>query len=99
MLTKSEVYAVVREVINYKKTHNQTTDVTTHIGDARFASVLFQFIKEHADRIAIKHSEQLTASVVPHVERLNYLFNLPTDITEEYNYCIGRRRNGGNAQD
>ncbi|AKN80792.1 late expression factor 11 [Diatraea saccharalis granulovirus] len=91
VLTKSQVYAIVREVINYKKTHNQTSDVTAHVGETQFSSIS-QFIKEHADRIFINHSDRLETTVSPHLERLNYLFNLPEDIEEEYKYCL--KRNG-----
>nr|QNN89451.1 LEF-11 [Pieris brassicae granulovirus] len=93
MLTKSQVYAIVREVINYRKFTDNTTNVTSHVENSYFAGNL-QFIKQNADRIVIKHLEQLDVSIAPHTNRLNHLFNLPTSIDAEYKYCL-RRNNGG----
>ncbi|AAM70251.1 late expression factor 11 [Phthorimaea operculella granulovirus] len=84
MLTKSDVYAIVREVINYKKSTGDTTDVTAHVETSQFASI-HRFIKEYAQNIVIKHSDRIETPVTPHLNRLNYIFNLPQTTTEEYN--------------
>nr|AUF82069.1 late expression factor-11 [Cryptophlebia leucotreta granulovirus] len=89
MLTKSQVYAIVREVISYKKFNNDTKDVTAHVESPQFASIS-QFINAHADQIFIKHSNHQDAPVAPHLNRLNYIFNLPTTLIDEYNYCLNR---------
>ncbi|ABC61177.1 LEF-11 [Choristoneura occidentalis granulovirus] len=87
LLTKSQVYAIVREVINYKKSTNNTVNVTSHVEDCGFADIL-SFIKEHADHILVKRLDHPDASIAPHIKRLEYLFDLPTLIDTEYNYCI-----------
>ncbi|AAK70718.1 ORF58 LEF-11 [Cydia pomonella granulovirus] len=89
MLTKSQVYAIVREVINYRKSTNDTQDVTAHVETPQFETIR-QFINTHADRIVIKHFKRQDTAVAPHLSRLNYLFNLPTTIRDEYTYCLNR---------
>ncbi|QOD40014.1 lef-11 [Matsumuraeses phaseoli granulovirus] len=89
LLTKSQVYAIVREVINFKKSTDDTTNVTSHVENSEFASI-FQYIKERAGKIVIKHSDHQDASIEHHLTRLNYLFNLPNNLEEEYKYCVTR---------
>lgn len=91
-MTKSLVYAIVRESINYKKHVNDTTDVTSHVEDAGFESII-QYINKNADRIILNRSDRQETSVAAHLDRLNYLFRLPSTLEEEYEYCL-RRNNG-----
>ncbi|APO13934.1 LEF-11 [Plodia interpunctella granulovirus] len=94
MLTKSQVYAVVREVINFKKFQGDTSDVTAHVETPNFSTIL-QFIHEHADTIVIKRPDQLNIAVSSHRDRLNHLFKLPKNLSEEYEYCTKRYEDGG----
>nr|UYX49682.1 late expression factor 11 [Darna trima granulovirus] len=88
-LTKSQVYAVVRETINYKKSHNDTTDVTAHVENNRFASVS-RFINERSSKIVIHQPDRPETSVALYTNRLQHLFNLPNSVKEEYEYCVRR---------
>ncbi|AJK91706.1 lef-11 [Spodoptera frugiperda granulovirus] len=88
MLTKSQVYAVVREAINYRKHHFDTDNVCCHVEDPGFASVS-GFIKRHAHEILIRQPD-LLVSISAHLDRLEYIFNLPKSLDEEYAYCLVR---------
>ncbi|AIS92051.1 late expression factor 11 [Erinnyis ello granulovirus] len=92
-LTRSDVYAVVREVINFKKSTNDTTNITAHVEDCDFDHV-FQFIKENTDRIVIKRSDQPDTKLTCYLAHIKHLFNLPNSLDEEYKYCVSRN-NGG----
>lgn len=97
-LTKSQVYAIVREVINYKKATHDTTHVTSHVEDPKFACI-FTFILAHANEIFIRKSTlDVDATIAPHIKRLNYLFNLPVSIQEEYLYCVNNERHHTTTQ-
>lgn len=91
MLTKSDLYAVIREVINFKKYHNNTTDVTSHVENPNFDTIL-QFIREHADQIFIIRPDQQKSSVAPYINRIEHLFNLPVEACAEYQYCLSRNK-------
>ncbi|UYE99056.1 MAG: lef-11 [Betabaculovirus sp.] len=94
--TRSNLYAVVREVINYKKSTNDTTNITAHVEDCDFDHVL-RFIKENADTIVIKRAEQPDTNLTTHLQRIKHLFNLPNTLDNEYEYCVNRN-NGGLQQ-
>lgn len=94
LLTKSQVYAIVREVINYKKSNGDTANVTSHVEDPQFEDIV-QFINRHAEQIVLKHSDRLDATLAPHINRINHLFRLPSSLIEEYNYCCERNLGNG----
>ncbi|AQQ80320.1 LEF-11 [Betabaculovirus altermyunipunctae] len=88
MLTKSQVYAIVREAVNYRKDNFDTDQVTSHVEDPGFASV-FGFIKRNAHDIFIRQPD-LLVSISAHLDRLQYVFNLPKTLEEEYACCLER---------
>lgn len=94
--TRSNVYAVVREVINFKKSTNDTTNITAHVEDCDFDHVL-SFIKENSDRIVIKRADQPDTNLTAHWHHIKHLFNLPLTLDKEYEYCVNRN-NGGLQQ-
>lgn len=88
MLTKSEVYHVIREVINYKKSNFDTANVTAHVEEAEFSGVS-SFINDNIDRIVITQPDR-HESVVSNKNQLKYLFNLSTNLSDEYEHCVKR---------
>ncbi|ACH69404.1 LEF-11 [Pseudalatia unipuncta granulovirus] len=88
MLTKSQVYAIVREAINYRKNNFDTDNVTSHVEEAGFASIS-AFIKRNAKEIFIRQPD-LLLNISAHLDRLEYIFNLPKTLEEEYAHCESR---------
>ncbi|AUV65395.1 LEF-11 [Alphabaculovirus myunipunctae] len=90
-LTRSEVYALMREVINKRKHCNQFTDVTAHVFDANFKEQL-KYIRANIDRAVItvggerKHCKRLSA----HVKKINKIFTLNKSLEAEYKSSIGK---------
>lgn len=88
LLTKSHVYAVTRECINYNKNKFNTDHVSSHVEEPDFCH-LSNFIIDNTDKISIRQP-QLDAPITPHKQRFRYLFNLPSNLADEYRYCIER---------
>ncbi|AKN63335.1 lef-11 [Agrotis segetum granulovirus] len=95
LLTKSHVYAIVRECVNFKKHNFDTENVLAHVEDSNF-SVISEFINANADRIFIRQP-QLDIPITPHRERLSYIFNLPKNLELEYLYCEQRYNGSKNG--
>lgn len=88
MLTKSQVYAIVRETINYRKDKFDTLEISAHVEDPSFASNL-DFIRRHSCEIFIQQPD-LLLNISAHLASLEYIFNLPKTLEEEYAYCVSR---------
>ncbi|AKR17502.1 LEF-11 [Mocis latipes granulovirus] len=88
MLTKSQVYAIVREAINYRKNNFDTDEIASHVEEAGFASIS-AFISRNAHNIFIRQPD-LLVDISAYLERLKYIFNLPKSLEEEYAYCETR---------
>lgn len=88
LLTKSQVYAIVREAINYRKNIFDTDNVAAHVEEAGFTSIS-GFIKRNAHEIFIRQPD-LLVDISAHLDRLEYIFNLPKTLEEEYAHCESR---------
>lgn len=91
-MTRSEVYALVREVINKRKHDNSVNNVCAHIFESGFADQL-EYIRANIDKVLIiiggqqtQHCKRLTA----HVEKLNQIFNLNANLEQEYRTAAGK---------
>ncbi|ABQ51992.1 lef-11 [Spodoptera litura granulovirus] len=88
ILSKSHLYSILREVINYKKHNFDTEDVVAHVEEAAFEE-LFAYILRCADKIFILQPD-LYESIAPHKNRIRHLLKLPKTLQEEYLYCDAR---------
>ncbi|AAP85687.1 lef-11 [Adoxophyes orana granulovirus] len=89
MLTKSLVYSIVKEVINYKKFSGDTENVTAHVESGKFENIS-QYIDEHCSNIIIRHSDGPQTSADAYKNKLKHLFKLPNSLELEYEYCCNR---------
>ncbi|AWW14392.1 lef-11 [Hyposidra talaca nucleopolyhedrovirus] len=92
-LTRSEVYALVREVINKRKHTNDTDGVCDHIDSPGFQAQI-KYIREILSRtIVIVNDDQVQCKRLDlHSKRLSDIFNKKSALEEEYRYCV--KRNG-----
>ncbi|AFL64990.1 lef-11 [Mamestra brassicae multiple nucleopolyhedrovirus] len=90
-LTRSEVYALVREVINKRKHHNLFTNVCDHVFDDGFEEQL-KYIRANIDKALItvggehKHCKRLAA----HIKKINKIFKLNKSLETEYKQSIDK---------
>jgi hypothetical protein len=88
-LTRSEVYALVREVINKRKHNNLVTSVCDHVFDAGFEEQL-KYIRANIDKALItvggehKHCKRLAS----HIQKINKIFKLNKSLEAEYKQAI-----------
>ncbi|AYN45067.1 lef-11 [Alphabaculovirus alterspexiguae] len=90
-VTRSEIYALVREVINKRKHDNFVTNVYAHIFESGFADQL-DYIRANIDKVLIIIGGEQTQRkrLTAHVEKLNKIFNLNTDLETEYRTAAGK---------
>ncbi|AIZ48685.1 lef-11 [Agrotis segetum nucleopolyhedrovirus B] len=90
-LTRSEVYALVREVINKRKHNNLVSNVCAHVFEPGFAEQV-EYIRANIDKALITvggehtHCKRLSA----HVQKLNKIFALNTNLETEYQAAVSK---------
>ncbi|UJZ88975.1 lef-11 [Erannis ankeraria nucleopolyhedrovirus] len=96
-LTRSEVYALVRESINKRKHIGGYEGVCDHVNSIGFEAQI-EYIRENLKtaRIIVGDGYTQCKRLEPHLSRLNNIFNLNTDLQAEYSFCINKY-NGGTS--
>jgi Baculovirus LEF-11 protein len=93
-LTRSEVYALVREVINKRKHNNLVANVCDHVFDNGFSEQL-KYIRANIDKALItvggehKHCKRLSA----HVQKIDKIFTLNKSLEAEYKSAVNKYGN------
>ncbi|QWO71597.1 LEF11 [Orgyia pseudotsugata single capsid nuclopolyhedrovirus] len=97
-LTRSEVYALVREVINKRKHTNDTASVCDHVESVGFEAQT-AYIRENLERVVISVGDgrPRRKHLSLHSRRLQNIFNLKVNLEEEYQFCT-QTRNGGSQR-
>ncbi|ABY65781.1 late expression factor 11 [Orgyia leucostigma nucleopolyhedrovirus] len=94
-LTRSEVYALVREVINKRKHSNDIDGVCDHIESVGFQAQI-AYIREYIEKLTVITGDGRSGRkrLNSHIRRLENIFNLNKSLEQEYYYCT-TVRNGG----
>jgi Baculovirus LEF-11 protein len=82
-LSRSEVYALLRETINYQKYLNLIGNVCDHIFDEGFEYQI-KYIRENIDRVVITVDNEQRKRLNQHFKKLNKLFYLGSELKTEY---------------
>ncbi|QNV47840.1 late expression factor 11 [Alphabaculovirus altersperidaniae] len=96
-LTRSEVYAIVREVINKRKHNNDVSNVWAHIFEPGFQEQV-GYIRANIDKALITvggeqpHCKRLSY----HVKKLNKIFNLNKTLESEYKDAVDKYHQDNN---
>ncbi|ABI35709.1 late expression factor 11 [Ectropis obliqua nucleopolyhedrovirus] len=88
-LTRSEVYALLREVINKRKHENDHEGVCDHINSIDFQAQL-DYIRQNIEKayaIVGDGGVNTFKSFAPHLMKLENIFNLQSTLEGEYHYC------------
>ncbi|AIG63211.2 LEF-11 [Helicoverpa armigera SNPV] len=90
-LTRSEVYALLREVINWRKHHMQVDRVCDHVSDPGFA-VQQNYINSILDTasLVVGDCPEKKRLLNYHSKRLTNLFNLKTTLEDEYAQAVSK---------
>ncbi|AHH82617.1 LEF-11 [Buzura suppressaria nucleopolyhedrovirus] len=90
-LTRSEVYALVREVINKRKHTDDTDSVCDHIDSPGFQAQI-NYIREILARtIVIENNNGVQCKRLDyHWNRFNDIFHKNSSLENEYRYCVNR---------
>ncbi|AAZ38297.1 LEF-11 [Agrotis segetum nucleopolyhedrovirus A] len=93
-LTRSEVYALVREIINKKKHDGEVENVCAHVFDSGFADQL-TYIRANIDKALITVGGEHThcKRVSAHVQKIEKIFNLNTSLEVEYQAAASKYDN------
>ncbi|AKC91732.1 lef11 [Lambdina fiscellaria nucleopolyhedrovirus] len=91
-LTRSEIYALVREVINRRKHENETEGVCDHVFAAGFEQHM-QYIRENLEKTHFIVNDDCALRkrpLKPHLARLQNVFNLNQSLASEYSFAVNR---------
>ncbi|AIE47846.1 lef11 [Peridroma alphabaculovirus] len=90
-LTRSEVYALVREVINKRKHGGDVANVCDHAFDAGFQEQL-KYIRANIDKALITVGGERTQCkhLSVHVHKINKIFNLNKSLEAEYKDAVSK---------
>ncbi|QHB21706.1 lef11 [Artaxa digramma nucleopolyhedrovirus] len=99
-LTRSEVYALVREVINKRKHCDDVDSVCDHVNSVGFTTIQMKYIRENLKRAFIIVGDDCTQRkrLDLHARRLENIFNLNTVLEDEYRYCTSVRNGRTNSK-
>ncbi|QEI03557.1 LEF-11 [Spodoptera cosmioides nucleopolyhedrovirus] len=95
-LTRTDVYAYVRETINKRKHEGDVSNVLAHIFEPGFQEHL-EYIRANIDKALITvggeqpHCKRLSY----HIRKINKVFNLLTSLESEYKAAISKYDNFG----
>lgn len=90
-LTRTDVYAYVRETINKRKHEGDVSNVLAHIFESGFQEHL-EYIRANIDKALITvggeqpHCKRLSY----HIRKINKVFNLITSLETEYKAAISK---------
>ncbi|QYC92765.1 Late expression factor 11 [Trabala vishnou gigantina nucleopolyhedrovirus] len=98
-LTRSEVYALVREVVNKRKHTGHTRGVCDHMGTQEFQAQI-EYIRKNLKGavIIVGDDRQQNKRLEAHLQRLLNIFNLNDSLEKEYRYCTSVRNGGSNLE-
>ncbi|ABM45830.1 late expression factor 11 [Spodoptera frugiperda multiple nucleopolyhedrovirus] len=84
-LTRSETYALCREVINKRKHDNDLSNVWTHIFEPGFQEQL-EYIRANLDKafITVGGEQPHCKRLFYHAQKIEKIFNLTTSLENEY---------------
>ncbi|BAC67263.1 late expression factor 11 [Adoxophyes honmai nucleopolyhedrovirus] len=92
-LTRSDVYALVKETINKRKHDGEFCNITAHIFDEGFEQQK-EYIREKLSTASIvTDCRQNRKRLALHRKKIESIFNIHTSLQEEFNSC-SRRYNG-----
>ncbi|AGR56780.1 lef11 [Hemileuca sp. nucleopolyhedrovirus] len=88
-LTRSEVYALLREVINKRKHFGLVDGVCDHVNSVGFQAQ-FEYIRKNIERVFVIDGDGRTQRkrLAQHISRLENLFKLNTSLEEEYRFRV-----------
>ncbi|QUJ09235.1 lef11 protein [Gynaephora ruoergensis nucleopolyhedrovirus] len=98
-LTRSEVYALVREVINKRKHFDDTDNVCDHVNSVGFSTQI-KYIRENLEKAFIIVGDDCTQRkrLDSYTRRLENIFELNTVLEREYDYCVNVRNGQSGAK-
>ncbi|AIU41267.1 lef-11 [Sucra jujuba nucleopolyhedrovirus] len=90
-LTRSEVYALVREAINKRKHNNDTDGVCDHMDSSGFEAQI-EYIRQNLKNTFIIANEDRARCkrIDIHLRRFNEIFKKRNVLEEEYLHCLSR---------
>ncbi|AUA60260.1 LEF-11 [Operophtera brumata nucleopolyhedrovirus] len=97
-VTRSDMYAFMREVINKQKYEHQTSGITSHISDPRFDQMR-QYIEAHLTGAVINFKRHQRKHLLRHKSRILNIFKLNNCLIQEYNGSIKKYRGGDGHDD
>ncbi|AXS67693.1 lef-11 [Cryptophlebia peltastica nucleopolyhedrovirus] len=97
-VTRSEIYALVREVINKRKHSGDYTGVCAHIFEEAFETQM-KYIRDNLkSAFVIADCSQNRKRLVSHHKRIENVFNLNTDLFTEYKRSSSRYNGASNTR-
>lgn len=90
-VTRSEIYALVREVINKRKHLGLVDGVCDHLSDKGFVEQI-KYIRENLNQafISVSDNREQRKRLSNHVQRLNNIFHLNHCLNKEYSHSISK---------
>ncbi|QED40554.1 LEF-11 [Chrysodeixis includens nucleopolyhedrovirus] len=90
-LTRSEFYALVREVINKRKHERDVHNICEHIFSKGFSTQI-EYIRNNLDKalITVGGQRRQCKRLNSHVNKINNLFTLNKSLHDEYESTIAR---------
>ncbi|CDG72460.1 Late expression factor 11 lef-11 [Spodoptera exigua multiple nucleopolyhedrovirus] len=90
-LTRSDVYAYVRETINKRKHEGDVSNVLAHIFESDFQEHV-EYIRANIDKalITVGGEQPYCKRLSYHIKRINKIFNLITSLETEYKAAVSK---------